>query len=860
MADDFTQANRRLRIETPLGPDALLITALSGTEGVSSLFRFEAELLGRDENADFDSIVGANVTVSIGAGGGPRFINGIVSRFSQSGTVGDHPYYRAEIVPWLWFLTRTSDCRIFQRKSVPDILKQLFGEYGFSDFRFKLSGSYEPREYCVQYRETDYNFTARLLEEEGICFFFDHEDGKHPLVLADHPSAHVPCPVLSSVRFMQQQTATTEEEDVVTWFTKEQEIRTGQWSATDYNFEQPALDLSSTATGQDDRSYEVYDHPTGSMTRAANDQLVRIRQQEEDATRILCRGSGSARSFTPGFQFSMRAQGSRVSQSFDGRYLLTAVEHSASEGYGTTGGTSAVSYANQFECVTASVPYRPRRRTHAPVIVGVQTATVVGPAGEEIFTDKYGRVKVQFHWDREGKRDENSSCWLRISHPWAGKGWGFVSIPRIGQEVVVQFLEGSPDQPMIVGSVYNGENMPFYKLPDFKTLAYVKSNTSTGGNGFNELRFEDKKDKEQVFIHSQRRMDVRVKRSMYETIGGARNTGIGGEYALTVGGSHDLHVKGDIYVRGDGKIDASTGGPVNLKVGAASKHYATGAKEINARAVTIEGMTSIVLKVSSSFIEISPMGVTIQGPMVRINSGGAAAGTTGIDYDDPLDAEGADTGEPGYLERPRRGGGGGRKHHHWDGYHARPTTYNPATNTWNYGGSGIAVTGTPDFADKTLQTLASLDATPTGHQLIDNLQSNGHTATIREATPAEAAANGGGLTTGVQPAMSNGTGSDSTVAWAPGNNAQFTDENGVAHTQPDEALLGHELNHADHNGRGASLNGTPDPADPTGNQEESRTIGINDHKDEPVSENNILRDMGENWRRTDHDSKAHTAP
>ncbi|HEX7590615.1 MAG TPA: M91 family zinc metallopeptidase, partial [Candidatus Limnocylindrales bacterium] len=259
-------------------------------------------------------------------------------------------------------------------------------------------------------------------------------------------------------------------------------------------------------------------------------------------------------------------------------------------------------------------------------------------------------------------------------------------------------------------------------------------------------------------------------------------------------------------------------------------------------------------------IEVSPMGVTIQGPLVRINPGGAAAGTAAFDTDDPLDCEGADTGEPGYLDRPYHGGGGGRKKRHCAGYHARDVTYNPATNTFNYGGSGIAVTGSPDFADKTLQTLAGLDATPTGHQLIDNLQSNGHTATIKEATPAEAAANGGGVTTGVQPAMSNGTGSDSTVAWAPGMNAQYTDENGVNHTQPDEALLGHELNHADHNGRGASLNGTPDPADATGNQEESQTIGINDHKNDAVTENNILKDMGEDWRRTDHDSNAHTRP
>src|SRR5262249_35887844 len=259
MADDFTQENRRLQITTPLGPDALLITALSGTEGISTLFHFQAELLGRDERADFDAIVGKSVTVSIAAGGGPRLPDGGVTRFLQSGTVGEHAHYRAEVVPWPWFLTRTSGCRIFQRKSVPDIVQQIFGEYGFSGFRFQL-GSHEPREYCVQYRETDYNFIARILEEEGIFFFFEHEDGKHTMVIADSPRAHHPCPVLDQVRFVHEQVSLGED-DVVTWFSKEQEVRAAKYSLTDYNFEKPSLDLAANATGSDQRKYELYDYP-----------------------------------------------------------------------------------------------------------------------------------------------------------------------------------------------------------------------------------------------------------------------------------------------------------------------------------------------------------------------------------------------------------------------------------------------------------------------------------------------------------------------------------------------------------------------------------------------------------------------
>ena len=260
MADDFTQANRRLRIETPLGPDALLVTALTGTEGVSTLFHFVAELLGRDEHADFDAIVGEPVTVSVAAGGGRRYLNGICSRLAEGGTAGRHASYRAEIVPWLWFLTRTTDCRVFQNTSVPDLVKQIFGEYGFSDYRFQLAASYDVREYCVQYRETDFHFVARLLEDEGLFYFFEHEDGRHTLVVADGPRAHQPCPVLDRVRFTHEQ-ASLNDDDVVTSFSKQQAVRAGKVTLTDYCFETPTLDLTGEATGADRRGYELATRP-----------------------------------------------------------------------------------------------------------------------------------------------------------------------------------------------------------------------------------------------------------------------------------------------------------------------------------------------------------------------------------------------------------------------------------------------------------------------------------------------------------------------------------------------------------------------------------------------------------------------
>jgi type VI secretion system secreted protein VgrG len=568
VADHFSQANRRLRIATPLGPDALLITALSGTEGVSTLFRFEAELLGRDEHADFDAIVGKGVTVAIAAGGGDRYVSGIVSRFSQAGTVGRHASYRAEIVPWLWLLTRTADCRIFQKKSVPDIVKQLLGEYGLADYRFQLGGSYEPREYCVQYRETDYDFIARLLEEEGIFYFFDHEDGKHTLVVGDSARAHEPCPLTDRTRFVHEQESVNED-DVVTWFSKEQEVRAGKWSLTDYCFETPSLDLAASAIGFDSRGLELYDYPACAPNRDRTEALARIRQQEVDAARVVFRGTGYVRSLTTGFKFSLRSVGEGVSSGFDGSYVLTSVHHRASESYAAGDDVPEVSYTNDFACIESSVPFRPARRTPRPVVHGLQTAVVVGPAGEEIFVDEYGRVKVQFHWDREGKWDENSSCWIRVSQDWAGKNWGIVSIPRIGQEVIVSFLEGDPDQPVITGRVYNAEQMPPYELPANRTQSGIKSRTSVGGtpSNFNELRFEDKKGAEEVFLHAEKTWTIRVKDAESETVGAGISTSAGGSISRSTAADHSRTADKNIHDKAGVDVTTNSGKNMALQAG-----------------------------------------------------------------------------------------------------------------------------------------------------------------------------------------------------------------------------------------------------------------------------------------------------
>ena len=505
----YTQTNRRIAISTPLGPDALLLRGFTGSEAISHPFQFELDLLSENDSIKFQDIVGKNVTIRLfDDQGAERHWNGFLTRFSQGSQSDRLTEYRARMEPWLWFLTRKADCRIFQNVAVPEIIRQIFVELGFQDFEFRLYGQFEPRDYCVQYRETDFNFVSRLMEEEGICYFFRHGDGKHTLILANDQAAHDPCDVQSVARYDTRPGALAYEDTITGWSSQE-EFRTGGWSQTDYNFETPGASLAVTVNGRN--RYEYYDYPGEYMVRGQGDRLARIRLQEQVADAVACHGEGGCRYFTAGFRFTLQDH-YRADQNQE--YLLTAIHHAATQGgsYEVSSNGEDLTYHNSFECVPSSTPFRPARVTPQPVVHGCQTALVVGPAGEEIYTDKYGRVKVQFHWDRQGKKNANSSCWMRVSYPWAGQQWGSISIPRIGQEVVVGFLEGDPDQPIIVGRVYNAEQMPPWALPANATQSGLLTRSSKGGSAANAnaLRFEDKKGSEQVWFHAEKDMATEV--------------------------------------------------------------------------------------------------------------------------------------------------------------------------------------------------------------------------------------------------------------------------------------------------------------------------------------------------------------
>ena len=547
----LTQANRVISIDTPLGEDVLLLRGIEGIEGISVPFSFELDLVSELNNIGFGDIIGRNVTLSILLpDGSMRFFNGIISRFSQGSGAGVTPdgnqlaHYSATMVPWFWLLTRTSDSRIFQELSVPAIVEKIFMEKGFVDYKLNLHDIYEPKEYCVQYQETDFNFISRLMEQEGIFYFFEHEDGKHTMILGDSSVENKPCPKQETARYQRSHDSVVLEDDTITHLDIMQEIRIGKYTANDYNFKLPATDLVVEAVckqplGPGER--ELYEYPAEYESRVEGDRLANLRMQVEEAKTTTITGASTCRAFSSGYRFEL--SGHFIEDLNEKSYVLVSVNHGVYEGIGISGAEEGATYTNNFTCIPFETPYRPPLATPKPIIGGIQSAIVTGPPGEEIYTDKYGRVKVQFHWDREGMRDDKSSCWIRVSQAWAGAGWGAMIIPRIGHEVLVDFLESDPDRPIITGRVYHGTNMPPYPLPGEKTKSTLKSESSIGGGGFNEIRFEDKKGAEEIFTHAQKNQNEVVENNMSTSVGVNQSISVGKDQTITVKKNRTITIK-----------------------------------------------------------------------------------------------------------------------------------------------------------------------------------------------------------------------------------------------------------------------------------------------------------------------------
>ena len=740
MSSTYTQDGRPMALTTPLGKDKLLLIGLSGREAISQIYSFHLQALAaKPDTVSFAQLFGKKVTVTIDLPAGKkRYFNGIVIRAGEGVRDLHFTEYSLEIVPTLWLLTRKAKSKIFQRMSVPDILKVLFAGMNVA---FQLQGTFEPRDYCTQYRETDFNFASRLMEEEGIYYFFEHTASDHQMVVANTPSSHADVPGPSALIFEGMEGGVRDEDRVHTWV-KTQEMKSGKYVLWDYTFEVPKNHLEAPKQILDDvqvgtvshslkvggnDAFEIYDFPGVYANRfdgisvgggeqpseigkifTDNARTVGIRMEEEASLSILIQGGSSCRQLASGHKFSLQRHFNA-----DGSYVLASVAHFASLAAYRTHDDS-FSYSNTFSCFPVALPFRPSRLTPKPTGLSTQTAVVVGPSGQEIFTDKYGRVKVQFHWDREGKNDSDSSCWVRVLQPTAGSRWGSSFWPRIGQEVVVDFEEGDPDAPIIIGCVYNASQMPPYlgDGPDSKhtndnKVSGFKTCSTMGGSGYNELRFDDTKGTEEIYIHAERNLDIRVEEDTKETVGSNRHLIVGSpdtkwdktgdqmaeiyhnnhikvhnnqeeeidgtlklhikgdvdvlmdaDHKKTVGGDDHLHVKGARLQKIDGKTSLTVGGAQHEKIGDDYLLEAGGTIHLKAATdITLECVGNLTIKVGSNFLSISDAGVTIVGEMVLINSGGAAGSGIASSPDAPTDAAAAapvaptaaDTSVPGAV-------------------------------------------------------------------------------------------------------------------------------------------------------------------------------------------------------------------
>ncbi|HRH44184.1 MAG TPA: type VI secretion system tip protein TssI/VgrG [Pyrinomonadaceae bacterium] len=679
------QEGRQLSIATPLGKDFLLLNKFSANESLSQLFSMELELLHEEDDKGYETtIIKAEdilgKTVSIGVkqrDEGARYFTGIVSRFSQGNRNDRFSYYYATVVPHVWILTQNVQSRIFQHQSVPDILRKVFAGFEVS---YEIQGDFKPRNYCVQYRESDFDFASRLMEEEGIYYYFDHNGMMDRLILANTPQSHRDCPNKSELPYVVEKGSEEIWASAVRTWRTEFNLQSGKVTRWDYHFQIPTQKLDGEQPSQftigDNQKMEIYDYPGGyarkydgidktggkqqnSLNNVYQDKqnTVKIQMQALDAQVKVSKGYSDCCSLTAGHKFKLN---NHPSKALNTQYVIVSAQHEAEQTPDYISGTeSPIPYEVTFESIPhgAGVPvFRPLMKTPRPLVYGTQTAVVVGPAGEEIFTDIYGRVKVNFHWDRDGKNNTDSSCWLRVAQSWAGNGWGAMFIPRIGMEVIVSFEDGDPDKPIIVGCVYNSDAMPPYKLPEEKTKMTIKSDSTKGGNGFNELRFEDKKGSEQIFVHGEKDIDVRNKNDRRDWVGNDQHQIVINNKMEKVGGDKNTQVLGDLNQKVTGTVSVKADQDIQEKAG---KNYAVDAgTEIHLKSGTnlvIETGTTLTLKVGGNFININSSGIFIKGTMVFLNSGGAAGAGIGAHPEapkEPMEADDAKFGQKMFLPPP----------------------------------------------------------------------------------------------------------------------------------------------------------------------------------------------------------------
>jgi type VI secretion system secreted protein VgrG len=767
------QADRLMQFSSPLGKDVLLIETLEGAEGISRLFEFRVGLLATvDTDIDPTAMIGAKVSVAIALNDaqGSRWVNGIVASFEQGASDGEFDVYWARIVPSMWQLTLNANCRVFQSKTVLDIAKAVFAEYGLS-VSDQTNETYKPLDYCTQYSESDFHFVSRILEESGIFYWFEHTDQDNKIMLGDGRNAYQDCPLSASVAYLtNEQGREGAYGSWVTEFISNATMVSGKHATADYNFRPFArVDVpdKSSSSSYGKNGFEQYLYPAGeegylkdSDTQLSTDfetLFLNARALATDTLSEVFRGDSNARSFCPGYTFTLT---DHPRDGFNRKYLLTSVSHHAVQvpSYRSSDTRPESAYTNRFTAVSSDIVFKPEQTAFKPKIYGPQTAFVVAPSGEEMFIDKFGRVCIQFFWDKLRKPNTVDNTWVRVAQGWAGNGWGSYFWPRLNDEVVVQFLNGDPDNPLVVGSVYNGVNMPKYPLPDNSTRSGLYTRSSKGGSAqnANELRFEDKMGSEQVYLHAEKDMDVSIEHdrrisvgnndslivtnNQTEQIGANYNRQIKSNSVEQIGSNLDLNIGGNLTEQVGGNHSLNISSNQSVQVGSAYSLGANNTIYINGgMSVVIQAGMELSLVASGNFVTIGPSGVAISGTMVLINSGGAPGSGTPGQISSPQSPNAPDQADDG-------SGGGGPSNA------ASPSSSSPAasagaggaapgasapSNLGNaLGGAMGAATGAAGQAEQAAQGAVG-QAEQAGQQALDQVQQLGQQA----ANQAQQAAN-----------------------------------------------------------------------------------------------------------------------
>lgn len=612
--------NRIVTLTTPLPDGTLIFRSLNGEEELSTLFEFDVDMLSESHSLDLKQLLSEPLTLSIDLGlQGTRYLNGQVIRcklIGRASATSRYYVYRAVVRPWLWYLTQTSDSKIFQEKSVPDVIREVLADYEFPA-EFKLTGSYRTWEYCVQYQETDFAFISRLMEHEGIYYWFRHEDGKHVLVLTDDIAQHDPFPGLDSLPYIGPDRVVQPDKEHISRWEPVEQVTPGKFATVDYDFKKPAASLDALRSNPGTYSngdLEVYEWMGGYTEPDQGERYSQVRLEALQAQQSQATGHSNARALAPGRLLTLFNHPRQVENR---EYLIQKVVYHVQESDYSSAEGGESQFEVDFAAIPASVPFRPERKTPLPRTHGPQTARVVGKSGEQIWTDRYGCVKVQFRWDRYGQTNENSSCWVRVSSPWAGGGFGGIQLPRVDDEVIVDFIGGHPDRPIVVGRVYNASNMPPWDLPGNATQSGFLSRSKDGDrNTANALMFEDVAGGERIWLHAERDLTTEVEANELHTVDGDRNTVILGNDTLTVMSARTSTTHGQETETFMAGADRTVTGAVNETI--------TGDETRNVTGNVIETITGNVDETITGNLTQTTTGDvtrTITGPVVDTTTG-----------------------------------------------------------------------------------------------------------------------------------------------------------------------------------------------------------------------------------------------